>query len=121
MSRALRINGLHHVITIFERAGELRVQIYLPRLSRRNVLILSPRQRLELLGSTNWGQKEMWIQNVIKRLSLKGPIKSPKDQRLVFNRTIYSLAKRIGNTYMTMKFDQPEDWKDDKDGGVILH
>ena len=108
MSRGLRINSMHHVVTLYERAGELRVEVYMPLLSRRRVLRFSPRERLELLGSTNWGEKDMWISEVCKRLSLKGPVKKPRKQQLRFDRTIHSQASRVGKTYMTLTFSLPE-------------
>ena len=108
MSRGLRINSMHHVVTLYERAGELRVEVYMPLLSRRRVLRFSPRERLELLGSTNWGEKDKWISEVCKRLSLKGPVKQPRKQQLRFDRTIHSQASRVGKTYMTLTFSLPE-------------
>ena len=108
MSRGLRINGMHHVVTLYERAGELRVEVYQPLLSRRTVLRFSLRERLELLGSTNWGQKDVWITEVCRRLSLKGPVKEPRKQSLKFDRTLHSQASRVGKTYVTLTFSLPE-------------
>ena len=108
MSRGLRINGMHHVVTLFERAGELRVEVYMPLLSRRVLFRFSPRERLELLGSTNWGEKSKWIAEVCRRLSLKGPVKNPRKQELRFDRTLHSQASRVGSTYMTLTFSLPD-------------
>ena len=107
MSRGLRINGMH-VVSLYERAGELRIEVYQPLLSRRKMFVLSLRERLELLGSTNWGQKMVWMSEVCKRLQLKGPIKNPRKQELRFDRTIHSQAARVGSTYMTLTFSLPD-------------
>ena len=63
---------------------------------------------MELLGSTNWGEKTKWIGEVCKRLMLKGPVKEPRKQELRFDRTLHSQASRVGKTYMTITFSLPE-------------
>ena len=64
LSTGLLIGKKHHILSLFERAGELRVEVYRPAMSKRHLLVFDPRERVELLGGTNWGEKPKWVNNI---------------------------------------------------------
>jgi hypothetical protein len=119
LSAGRLINKQHHIVSLYERAGELRAEVYRPRMSKRHVLIFKPRERVELLGGTNWGKKPKWIESVYKRLSLKGPARNPKKQELVFDRSVHSQGSRVGKSYLALTFSLPAPWNEEV-GGIII-
>jgi hypothetical protein len=113
------IGKKHHIVSLFERAGELRVEVYRPAMSKRHLLIFEPRERVELLGGTNWGEKPKWIKSIYSRLSLKGSVRNPNKQDLVFDRSVHSQGARVNKTYLTLTFSLPHPW-DPVIGGIII-
>ena len=113
------INKQHHIISLYERSGDLRAEVYRPRMSKRHLIVFKPRERIELLGGTNWGKKPKWISSLYKRLSLKGPAREPTKQQLVLDRSVHSQGMRIGKSYLTLTFSVPSPW-DDTVGGIII-
>ena len=99
ISEGRSITGSFHVVKIFESLNRLRVDVYNPRRCEQTTFLLSPRERLELLGSLSWGRKDLWVKECLRRLSHKGPRNEQK--QVALDRTVHRQGQRVGKTRTT--------------------
>ena len=107
-SEGRKVTGIFHIVSCFESAGSLRITTYSPSTSTYTHITLTPRERIELLGSLSWGEQPRWTNEIFKRLNLKGGrSKKLTERKITFDRSVHRHGCKVGKIRVLVTFVLP--------------